>query len=203
MTISVDTQMEERDLTVDGVSDARLAARAKGGDSGALVALYRRYVGEIHAYVHSQVGNAQDAEDVTSETFLRMVRSLPAFEGRSAVRTWLYVIARNCVSDHWRRDERRAAALDDLDSFPARVDTVPAARPEVTTMGRAILDRLPPRYREVIALRVIDGRSVRDTAEVMQTSESNVKVLQHRALRRAARLALELQEREDGHEATA
>lgn len=174
-------------------SDAELVTRAREGDGAALVVLYQRYVREVFGFAYNQLGRVQDAEDVTSETFMRLVGALAEFDGRASLRTWLYAIARNCVRDHWRRQQRRPAtvALD-----VARLAEAPVAgsvdNPRATALGRAVLDRLPERYRTVLTLRILEGRSIRDTAEAMGLREGNVKVLQHRALAKAARVADEL-----------
>lgn len=173
--------------------DADLVARARGGDGPALVVLYQRYVKEVFGFAYNQLGRVQDAEDVTSETFLRFVSALADFDGRSSLRTWLYAIARNCVRDHWRRQQRRP---DEVELDVARIAESPLAgagdNHRATALGRAVLDRLPERYRRVLTLRILEGRSIKDTAEVMGLREGNVKVLQHRALARAVRIADEL-----------
>lgn len=179
-------------------TDQELARRARSGDADAFVALYRRYAREVYGYLLRQLGNAQDAEDVTSEAFLRLVRGLGDYRGQSSFRTWMYVVARNCLRDHWRHQTRRPAT-EALPEDRAASEWMPVgARPEVTALGRAVLARLPDRYRRVLELRVMDGRSVRDTAEAMSISEGNVKVLQHRALKRAARIAAELADETGG-----
>lgn len=174
-------------------SDAVLVARARAGDGAAVVALYQRYVREIFGFAFNQLGRVQDAEDVTSEAFLRFVGALDEFDGRASLRTWLYAIARNCVRDHWRRQQRRPETVD-LDV--ARLAQDPGdgddANHRATALGRVVLDRLPERYRRVLTLRILEGRSIRDTAEAMGLREGNVKVLQHRALARAVRVADEL-----------
>lgn len=197
--------------------DAELVSRARAGDRGAIVALYQRYVREIYGYVYNQIGVAEEAEDVTSEIFLRFVQSLPGFAGRSSVRTWLYAIARNRLRDRWRAAARRpeCIALEDGDGegFSGRTTIVASAgapldprdppSPErepahdeivrrATPLGEQILAALPPRYRQVLELRVMAGRSIRDAAEAMETTPGNVKVLQHRALKRALEVATEL-----------
>lgn len=174
-----------------GVTDTALVRRAQDGDQAALVTLYHRYVNELYAFVHAHTGSVQDAEDLVAETFLRAVQGLPGFERRSTFRTWLYAIARNQVRDFWRRNGRHPAVpLDDrLADAP---EEVPACRPEVTALGRAVFAALPDRYRRVLELRVLDGRPVRAVAAELGTTTGNVKVLQHRALRQAARIAGDL-----------
>lgn len=178
------------------VRDADLVRSAQAGDRAALVALYQRYVQEVYGFFVNQTGNFADAEDLTSETFLRVVRGLDHFAGRSSFRTWLYEIAKNQLRDMWRANGRRpvvdvdVAGLEEL-SPAARDGTNPAA----ARLGQAILEALPAHYRRVLELRIMEGRSVRDTAAYLGKSETNIKVLTHRALKRAEALASELGEK--------
>jgi RNA polymerase sigma-70 factor (ECF subfamily) len=175
---------------IDGaVNDIRLVEQAQRGDREAFVALYHRYVNEIYGYLYNQIGDAHDAEDLTSETFLRLVRSLDSFAGRSSFRTWLYEIARNQLRDHWRRNGRRPRTSDLNGVAAPESEQAPSGNPAAERLGRAILEALPPNYRRVLELRVIEGRSVKHTAEELGKTEANVKVLTHRALKRAEEIA--------------
>lgn len=200
-------------------SDESLVRRAQAGDREAFVAVYHRYVNEIFGYAYHQLGNAQDAEDVTSETFLRLVTALDGFDHRASFRTWLYTVARNQLRDRWRVQDRQPTLtlLDDVDASGARLehDSIEwmdgvSADPDMAgdaaqmdaaattdspwpALGKAVMAALPERYRTVLTLRIAHGRSIRDTAEAMGTTPGNVKVLQHRALKRAADVAAALQ----------
>ncbi len=224
-------------------TDDTLVHRAQRGDRGAMVQLYQRYVSEIYGYAYNQLGSVQDAEDVTSETFLRVVGALGGYRGQSSFRTWLYAIAHNQVRDHWRRNghqpatvelDQARAAIEDLGyatdarasanghvlatAAPVGLDAESTADDDErigaisrgTELGGAVLAELPERYRTILRYRIMDGRSIRDTADELGLSESNVKVLQHRALRRAAEIARGLDPGgsrdpdgldEDGHDA--
>jgi RNA polymerase sigma-70 factor (ECF subfamily) len=171
-------------------TDEVLVRRAQAGERDALVLLYHRYVHEIHGYLVNQLGAVQDAEDLTSETFLRLVRAIGSYRGRASFRTWLYEIARNQLRDHWRRAGRRPTVpLDPARDTSESSGAQPAPNPRASALGRAVLDNLPENYRTVLEHRIMDGRSVRDTAEEMGITPNNVKVMQHRALRRAAQIA--------------
>jgi RNA polymerase sigma-70 factor (ECF subfamily) len=177
-------------------TDEALVAAARRGESAALVTLYRRYVAEVYGFAMNNVGNAQDAEDITGETFARVVDNLDAFRGEATFRTWLYAIARNQVRDHFRRNGRHPTVELDPSRVAeagtdATVETGPATASagHWTALGRTVLDRLPENYRRVLTLRILEERSVRETAAILATSEGNVKVLQHRALKRAAEVA--------------
>jgi RNA polymerase sigma-70 factor (ECF subfamily) len=181
----------------DKESDRALVARAQDGDRAAWLALYRRYVGELFGFCYNELGDAQDAEDVVAEAFLKAVRGLARFDGRSSFRTWLYSITRNQLRDRWRRAGRRprtvalAEARDatQIDSEPMADASDSAVSPRATMLGRAVLQALPDRYALVLRLRIMEGRSIKDTAEAMGTTAGNVKVLQHRALKRARTVA--------------
>jgi RNA polymerase sigma factor (sigma-70 family) len=179
-------------------SDDALVDRARRGDASALTALYRRYVGEVYGYAINNLGNAQDAEDVTSDTFTRVVDALAGYRGDASFRTWLYAIARNQVRDHWRRNGRQHVVP--LEEVPVGTGAAPAQAPpdpRWSRLGRAVLAGLPENYRQVLTLRILQGRSVRETAAALATTEGNVKVLQHRALRRAVDIARELEVHDD------
>ena len=96
---------------IDPEQEQGLVSRARD-DPDALQALYRLYVRRIYGYVASRINNRQDAEDVVSEVFLRMVRTLDRFSNRHSYSfsAWIFTIARNAVSDYYR--DRRKTECD-------------------------------------------------------------------------------------------
>jgi RNA polymerase sigma-70 factor (ECF subfamily) len=178
---------------LEDLADDRLVALARQGERQALVVLYHRYVAEVFGFAMNGLGDREDAEDVTAETFARVVDNLDAFRGESSFRTWLYAIARNQVRDVYRRNGRHPVAALDVSRLAAAEASDGAAAgegvPRWSTQGRAVLERLPENYRAVLTLRILEERSVRETAHRLGLSEGNVKVLQHRALKRAAEIA--------------
>jgi RNA polymerase sigma-70 factor (ECF subfamily) len=147
------------------------------------------------------VNDAQDAEDVLQETFIKAYRSLPAFEGRSSLATWLYRIAVNEALMVVRKRKVDAVSLDEeKDSGNEEVEPVEIADwcclPEsdlLSAESRKFLDRamqeLTPALRAVFVLRDIEGLSVRETAEALGLSEAAVKT---RLLRARLKLREEL-----------
>lgn len=198
----------------DPPADSVLVHRAQRGDADALVSLYRRYVNEMYGYAFNQLGDAQDAEDLTSEIFMRVVHGIRSYRGQSSFRTWLYAIAHNQLRDHWRRNGRRAPVVGLEQAGPRAADPGGAAGGDAdreggdgrgpqggapaAALGRSVLARLPAHYRRVLELRVMEGRSVRDTADALGITENHVKVLNHRALKRAAEVAAQI-EIDEGH----
>jgi RNA polymerase sigma-70 factor (ECF subfamily) len=160
------------------------------GDEDALSALYRRYVEAIYRFVLAQVRDMQDAEDLTSETFARMLRALSGFRGEASFKNWLYQIARNAVRNHRRSaGYRRTVPLSrTMTAEPRKLRSVDSGDRDKVIV---LLQPLPPRYRQVLELRFLEGHSIEETAERMGVTIGNAKVLQHRALRKAASIAEE------------
>lgn len=163
-----------------------------------LDALYRAHVRAVFGFIYSRVGNREAAEDLTSEVFVRALAHLdPTREERSIV-AWLFRVARNAINDYWREGHSaQVIALDNVRLARGIAAPPDLARQEQTARrATALLQQLPENYRTVLTHRLIEGLSVAETARQMGTTEGNVKVLQYRALKRAA----ELRESEDANE---
>lgn len=156
-------------------------------------AVYEAHVGRIYGYVFSQVGNREEAEDLTSQIFLKVYNSLSRFEGRGSLEGWLFQIARVTVNDHWR-EKYRLPAMPLPDGLEIVDNEVPPDFNRASREDRVgqILDALPPNYRDVLRYRFLQRCSVKETAAAMNLTETNVKVLQFRALRKAAQVGQEL-----------
>jgi RNA polymerase sigma-70 factor (ECF subfamily) len=155
--------------------------------------LYRDHLTAVYRFIYSKVGNREEAEDLTSQVFVKAVRNLDEARSAESVLSWLFRVARTTIADHWRRVYRlRVDSLDDLLDAGWQGPTTGGAEPVLDVRPeqrvQRLLQQLPPRYREVLTYRFLQGASVRETAQRMQLSEANVKVLQFRALRRAAEL---------------
>jgi RNA polymerase sigma factor (sigma-70 family) len=176
--------------SLEDLGDDQLTQRVQAGDEVALSALYRRYVAAIYRFVLAQVRDVDDAEDLTSETFSRMMQGLHGFRGDASFKNWLYQIARNLVRTHWRTAAyRRLVPLSPR--LPAVVDPPDRASDGARRLesALALLRPLPPRYRQVLELRFLEGRTIEETATLLGLTVANAKVLQHRALRKAAAMA--------------
>lgn len=128
-----------------------------------------------------------DVEDIESEVWLSITRNLASFSGDEGdFRGWVFTIARRRAID-WRRHQQRQARVTDLDGVDV-ADHAEANSPQTDTAAAlAMLRTLTPEQREALALRVIVGMSVRETAAVVQRSEGAVRILCHRGLRTLAR----------------
>ncbi|MEJ2856542.1 MULTISPECIES: sigma-70 family RNA polymerase sigma factor [unclassified Saccharothrix] len=169
-----------------------LVRAAQAGDTDAFGLLYDRYVDVVYRYVLFRVGDRTLAEDVTSETFLRALRSIGSisYQGRD-VGAWFVTIARNIVFDHVKSSRYRlevtTADPDDnreVASGPEQEVLTDAANAELLRCVAQLGDD----QRECITLRFIQGLSVAETAAKMGRNEGAIKALQHRAVRRLAQL---------------
>ena len=144
--------------------------------------IYREHVSAIYRYVYARIGNRADAEDVTSTTFLRALPRLKPNVSTGEMRTYLRTTARTVLADLWA--ERHGVATDviDEDKVGAEWSADPAGEVDV----EPVLAGLPDNYRRVLELRFLRGYSLRETAAEMGVTVNNAKVMQLRALRRAA-----------------
>jgi RNA polymerase sigma factor (sigma-70 family) len=158
-------------------------------------AVYRDNVVGIYHLVFRRVGNSPDAEDLCEETLIRALRRLRLPAPVHEVRAYLVKTARTVLAEHWRRHYAGGGSEVNLDQV-----VIPTPGPNQygeespATAERAsrILALLPDRFRQVLELRFLRGYSVAEAAREMGVTDSNAKVLQYRALRKAAEVAGDL-----------
>jgi RNA polymerase sigma-70 factor (ECF subfamily) len=158
--------------------------------------VYDEHVVPIYRFVYARVGNRPDAEDLTAQVFMRAVEQLDTSRDRGQITAWLYRVAQNAIADYWRAFYRLPViGADHVAPGWEPIDDEPMAR-RATSDGDgvaaarvdAVLRRLPQNYRRVLELRFLQRMSVAETAREMGISHGNAKVLQYRALRKAALL---------------
>jgi len=159
-----------------------LVTRAQEGDRGALEELYLLHFERIYGYLSVTVGNRHDAEDLTTQTFLRMLESIGRFRWRSApFSAWLLRIAHNLAVDHFRA--RRATQLEPEVSEQEEPPAEAEALDSIAQFGMLeLIDRLSPEQRQVLTLKFLFGFGNAETAGILGKSEAAVKSLQHRGL---------------------
>jgi RNA polymerase sigma-70 factor (ECF subfamily) len=164
-------------------------------------AIYADNLPRLYRLMFAKVGNRPDAEDLTSQIFLTAYKRLRTTASMGEVRAYLLATARSVLAEHWRTTlGHQVTDIDldqvDLDDFAGGPRGDGPSSEAVRRVTR-LLDALPPRHREILALRFLRGYTIRQAAAELEISVANAKVLQHRALRRAAGLEREL-DREDG-----
>lgn len=165
--------------------DRALIERWLRGDERAATAIVERHATAIARFVGSL--GEQERDEVVQDTFVRAFSSFDSFRGESSLRTWLFTIARRLVLDRRRAQRRRpeAESLENVEvagegGFTA-LDSIVAAESEEQV--RDAVERLSPTQREVFTLRVGEGLSYKEIADVVGTTEGAARVHYHNALR--------------------
>jgi len=162
-----------------------LVERAQGGDRGALEELYLLHFDRIYSYLHLSVGNRHDAEDLTTQTFPKMLEAIGRFRWQSVpFSAWLFRIAHNLAMDHFRA-RRRVQAEDELPELP-ELEESSAEEQAMHSIGQAgmlaLIERLSAEQRQVLTLKFLFGFANAEVAGILGKTEGAVKSLQHRAL---------------------
>jgi RNA polymerase sigma-70 factor (ECF subfamily) len=162
-----------------------LVERAQQGDRGALEELYLLHFDRIYSYLHLSVGNRHDAEDLTTQTFLRMLEAIGRFRWQSApFSAWLFRIAHNLAMDHFRAG-RRVQSEEDVPELVGAEESS-AEDQALDSLGQAgmleLIQMLSAEQRQVLTLKFLFGFANGEVAGILGKTEGAVKSLQHRAL---------------------
>jgi RNA polymerase sigma-70 factor (ECF subfamily) len=151
---------------------------------------FQENAARIYSFIYAKVGNREAAEDLTSQVFLKAARWLGDDRSAASIRGWLYTTARSTIVDYWREQSRyQQVSLDEVEAVLFYGTDMPAEASRTRARALRILAALPERYREVLRLRFLHGYTAGEIADELGLAVENVRVLQMRALRRAARLA--------------
>ena len=162
-----------------------LVERAQLGDRAALEELYLIHFERIYSYLHMSVGSRHDAEDLTTQTFVKMLESIGRFRWQSVpFSAWLFRIAHNLAMDHFRA-RRRWQPEEDVPEV-ADAEETSAEDQALAAIGDAslleLISRLSPEQRQVLTLKFVFRFSNGEAAAILEKTEGAVKSLQHRAL---------------------
>lgn len=170
--------------TDDLASDATLLARWRSGDERAATEIVERHSPALARFAAS-IGARTDIEELVQDTFVRAFGSLEGFRGESTLRTWLFTIMRRLVLDQRRAQARRPVSVpvedDDARTEFDALDGMVAN--EMEQRVRDAVAGLTPTQREVFTLRVTEGLSYKEIAEVAGTTEGAARVHYHNAMR--------------------
>ena len=162
-------------------SDAQLLARARAGDDDAFRQLVERYESTVAATVIGMLGSGDDADDVGQETFIRFHRALAAFREESTLKTYLVRIAMNLSLNTLKQRKRRSWRFLSRDrdaGVPVAIAPSPEVPEDEIHERRAVVShavqQLGEKHRAVVMLRLLQGLSVRETAQVLDLPEGTV-----------------------------
>jgi RNA polymerase sigma-70 factor (ECF subfamily) len=180
MTDAAGTKKESEAKRVRALVD-----RAQAGERDALEELYLIHFDRIYGYLHVSVGNRHDAEDLTTQTFLKMLESIRRFRWQSApFSAWLFRIAHNLAMDHFRANKRWQPEEEVPE--PDADDSTSAEARAFESIGRKsmleLIEDLSPEQQQVLTLKFVFNFANAEAATILGKSEGAIKSLQHRAL---------------------
>jgi RNA polymerase sigma-70 factor, ECF subfamily len=163
----------------------RLVERAQKGDREALEELYLMHFDRIYSYLQMTVGNRHDAEDLTNQTFVKMLESIERFQWRKVpISAWLFRIAHNLAMDHFRAHRRWQPEEEPPE--PEDSAELSAEEEALHSIGRqsmlAMIEGLSEDQQQVLTLKFVFNFPNGDVATILGKTEGAVKSLQHRAL---------------------
>jgi RNA polymerase sigma-70 factor, ECF subfamily len=162
-----------------------LVERGQQGDRSALEELYLLHFDRIYSYLHMSVGSRHDAEDLTTQTFVKMLEAIGRFRWRSVpFSAWLFRIAHNLAMDHFRASRRWQPEEEIPESIQGEESS--AEEQALASLGQTsmleLIERLSPEQRQVLTLKFVFRFSNGEVASILDKNEGAVKSLQHRAL---------------------
>jgi RNA polymerase sigma factor (sigma-70 family) len=149
--------------------------------------VYQDNVVGIYQLVFRRVGNAADAEDLAEDVLIRTLKTLRFPAPVHNVRAYLVKTAKTVLADHWRSHYAAENLALELEQLPSQGSASPSSG-VASDRAQRLLALLPDHFRRVLELRFLQGCSVREAASQMGVTEANARVLQFRALRKAAEL---------------
>ena len=165
---------------------------AQAGDEAALAQIYVSYARLIYRYHYSRVGNPADAEDLTSQTFMAVLESLPRYQHRGRFTAWMFQIARNKAMDHFRGNNKMSTVTGPV-ADTAQADALEAVyQKESKTQLKRLLQTLDEDERELLRLRFTAELSFVQIGQLLGRTEDAVR----KSIRRILdRLAVEMEAR--------
>lgn len=165
----------------DDLPDLITAAK---GDPAAFGRLYDRYLQPVYRYLYSRLGNAHEAEDVTSQTFIAAYEALPKYREQGQFMAWLFRIARSKMNDHFRRN-RFEVELDAAERISAGEDVLSElVHDEELIRLRSVIKNLNPEEQDLIRLRYVADLTFAEIADLLGRREDAVKKTVYRLLAR-------------------
>ena len=170
---------------------------AKSGNTQAFGEIYKQYVKIIYNFVYQRVGHKEQTQDLVSDIFIKIFRNLHSFKTGTNFKAWILTISRNTINDFWKQQIKQSHQSfeesiyvqnyqDQLQRFFEYIDQdlVDFPQENKPSVIDTYLSMLKEKERQVITRRFVHSQSVKSTAESLGLSQSNVKVITHRALKK-------------------
>ena len=179
-------------MPIQQQDDGELVELTLKGDDAAYAALVNRYLPQIFPFVSRLLGNTRDAEDAAQETFVKAWRKLSSYDRERSFRTWLFAVAHNTAFDFLRK--RRESVFSDFETLPGDNPLLDSMTddemlPDEQVLGREaaeemelLLGKIPPLYREVLALHYYNGFTFEEIGAVLKKPLNTVKSQHRRGL---------------------
>jgi RNA polymerase sigma-70 factor (ECF subfamily) len=172
----------------------KLVQKAQGGDKEALQKLYNHFFNQVYYYIYSRINNLHEAQEITSNVFLSMIENINKFKGQSSFKNYIFGIAKNKIRDQIRYKYKTADFVqqsyfeDQAFDQIAEVEVDNSYKKKLRSALSYITEMLNPRYAKILDLRFNQMNSIEETAKILGVTGNNVKVLQHRAIKQAAKI---------------
>ena len=166
------------------INDVEIIESVKKGNINDFNLLIDAYKNKAYSMLKRMLKNEFDAEEVLQDCFLKAYYSLDKFQFKSKFSTYFYKIVYNSaitkLSGKRRQIEQNMDSVDDLNELIDKNDTIGSSN-ELNELITGIIEKLPPKYAAVINLFYLEQLSIKEISDVMETTDSNVKILLHRS----------------------
>jgi len=176
------------------MNEKRLIRKARQGDARSISRLYALHKDQVYKFIYFKVGSQADAEDLFQDVMMAAFQSLDRYRGEVPFLHWCYQIARNKIAYFWRQHyQKPTVKLDDNLALEEQESVSDEELDLREGLAKERVDQLlaeiePPRYGELLRLRFLESKTLREVAEALEITLNNAKVLQNRALKKATQL---------------
>jgi len=177
---------------------SQLAAKAKNGDQAAFGQIYEFFFQKIYKFIFYRVGHKQIAEDLAEEVFIKAYAKIASLDRSEMFEGWLYQIARNNIVDYYRQKKLTVdlqAVENTLEYETNIVDLLNLQYQQAILLK--LLKELGAEQQQVLKMKFLEDLDTAEIAEILGKSESNIRVIQHRALGKLVELRKKLEEEDE------
>jgi len=177
-------------VNLKNCSDVELVNLYTKGNKKAFDEIFERYFEITYSFAYSRLGNKTWAEDVTSNVFVLLIDIIKSFDDSSKLKSFIIGITLNKIRQFWYEQSKKGEVSADFDLICTEdfESSDEEDEEQDIVLLNNILTQLPDNYRLILTERFINGKNIKETAEILNISEDNVSVLQHRALKKAAEI---------------